>query len=102
MPDAAILYVMMSRKQSSRLRGVFMGKKASDGLKTGMVIIDEFDPYEKFEKAKAKLGSLAQNDTDVLSYIAFPVIAEKFLQKREESKAVTVSYKIVECKEDGK
>jgi oxaloacetate decarboxylase alpha subunit len=50
----------------------------------------------EFEKTKAKLGGIAQNDPDVLSYIAFPLIAEKFFQKREESKAVTVSYSIVE------
>jgi oxaloacetate decarboxylase alpha subunit len=54
---------------------------------------DTLEP--EFEKAKAKLGSTAQSDLDVLSYIAFPVIAEKFFQKREESKAVTVTYSIV-------
>lgn len=48
-----------------------------------------------FEKAKAKLGDIAQSDLDVLSYIAFPMIAEKFFQKREENKAVTVTYSIV-------
>ncbi len=49
----------------------------------------------EFEKTKAKLGNLAQNDLDVLSYIAFPVIAEKFFHSREQSKAVTVSYSVV-------
>lgn len=47
-----------------------------------------------FERAKQHLGSLASSDLDVLSYIAFPAIAEKFLKKREEDKAVTVSYSI--------
>ena len=48
-----------------------------------------------FESAKKKLGSLATNDLDVLSYIAFPQIAEKFFIEREDAKAVTVSYSIV-------
>jgi len=48
-----------------------------------------------FEAAKEKLGSLAQSDEDVLSYIAFPPIAEKFFQEREERKSTTVTYSIV-------
>ena len=36
------------------------------------------DNMGQFNKAKKKLGSLAENDEDVLSYIAFPQIAEKF------------------------
>jgi len=48
----------------------------------------------EFEKAKKKLGSLAKSDEDVLSYIAFPQIAEKFLKEREERRASTVSYTI--------
>ena len=47
-----------------------------------------------FEKTKKELGSMAQSDEDVLSYIAFPQIAEKFFKEREEKKAKTVSYSI--------
>lgn len=47
-----------------------------------------------FEKTKKELGSMAQSDEDVLSYIAFPQIAEKFFKEREERKASTVSYSI--------
>ncbi len=47
-----------------------------------------------FEKAKTELGSMAQSDEDVLSYIAFPQIAEKFFKEREERKTSTVSYSI--------
>ena len=47
-----------------------------------------------FEKTKKELGSLAQSDEDVLSYIAFPQIAEKFFKEREDRKAKTVSYSI--------
>lgn len=47
-----------------------------------------------FETAKKEIGSLARNDEDVLSYIAFPQIAEKFFQNREEKENRTVSYTI--------
>lgn len=48
-----------------------------------------------FEETKAQLGSMAHNDEDVLSYIAFPQIAEKFFKEREDKAAVSVSYSIV-------
>ena len=47
-----------------------------------------------FEKTKAELGALARNDEDVLSYIAFPQIAEKFFKDREERESRIVSYTI--------
>lgn len=53
---------------------------------------DTLDP--EFEKAKAKLVGLAKNDEDVLSYILFPQIAEKFFKDREEESVLKVSYKI--------
>jgi len=46
------------------------------------------------ESARLKLGNLARKEEDVLSYIAFPQIAEKFFIEREEAKALTVSYSI--------
>ena len=48
-----------------------------------------------FDKTKKQLGSLAKNDEDVLSYIAFPQVAEKFLMAREDAAAVKVTYSIV-------
>jgi len=54
---------------------------------------DNLEP--EFEKTKIKLGSLAESDEDVLSYIAFPQVAEKFLKEREEKRASTVSYTIM-------
>jgi oxaloacetate decarboxylase alpha subunit len=47
-----------------------------------------------FEKAKKEIGKMAKNDEDVLSYIIFPPIAEKFFQEREERAALKVSYTI--------
>ena len=46
--------------------------------------------------AKEYLGSLAESEEDVLSYVAFPPQAEKFLRERMEKKALKVSYRIQE------
>ncbi len=48
----------------------------------------------EFESTKIKLGSLARSDEDVLSYIVFPQIAEKFFQDREERESKIVTYTI--------
>ncbi len=53
---------------------------------------DNMEP--EFEKTKQMLGPMAKNDEDVLSYIAFPQIAEKFFKEREDSAAVQVNYAI--------
>lgn len=52
-----------------------------------------------FEKTKAELGKKARSDEDVLSYIAFPPVAEKYFEKREEKESNIVKYTI-EKKED--
>ncbi len=48
----------------------------------------------EFEAAKAKLAGIAESDEDVLSYLAFPQIAEKFFANRAEKKINRVSYSI--------
>ena len=47
-----------------------------------------------FEKTKAQLGDTARRDEDVLSYIAFPQVAEKFFKERQEREENTVAYSI--------
>lgn len=47
-----------------------------------------------FEQTKAELGDLAKSDEDVLSYIAFPAQAEKFLTDRAEKEKNTFKYTI--------
>ena len=49
------------------------------------------------ESARAELGELAKSDEDVLSYIAFPNLAEKYLTSRKEKEENSVSYSIVEA-----
>lgn len=41
-------------------------------------------PGDVYEKAEEKLGNLAKSEEDVLSYVLFPPVAEKFLEKRLE------------------
>ncbi|MBR2830617.1 MAG: pyruvate carboxylase subunit B [Solobacterium sp.] len=49
--------------------------------------------------AKEYLGNLAESEEDVLSYVAFPQQAEKYLRERMEKKALKVSYRIQEVEE---
>ncbi len=50
-----------------------------------------------FEKTKAELGETAHCDEDVLSYILFPQVAEKFFDKRREQEENVATYTIVEA-----
>lgn len=47
-----------------------------------------------FEKTKAELGDIARSDEDVLSYIAFPQVAEKFFEDRKAREEKMVKYTI--------
>ena len=51
-------------------------------------------PTDVFEKAQAELGDTARCEEDVLSYIAFPQVAEKFFQQRKEAEEKKVRYSI--------
>ena len=48
----------------------------------------------EFEKAKVALAGIAKSDEDVLSYLLFPQIAEKYFQAREEKEINRVTYTI--------
>lgn len=64
-----------------------------DDIITGR-FADTLEPA--FEKTKAELGDTARSDEDVLSYIAFPQVAEKFFAQRKEKEEKTVKYTIEE------
>ena len=53
-------------------------------------------PVDTFEKAQAQLGADARCEEDVLSYIAFPQVAESFFEKRREAEEKKVRYSIQE------
>ena len=56
---------------------------------------DSLEPV--VEATRQKLGDLAKCDEDVLSYIAFPNLAEKFLEERKAKEENVVTYSIVEA-----
>ena len=49
------------------------------------------------DKTREKLGDLARSDEDVLSYIAFPNLAEKFFEERKAKEENVATSSIVEC-----
>ncbi len=53
-------------------------------------------PADTFDKAKEYLGDTARCEEDVLSYIAFPQVAENFFEKRREAEEHVVHYSIQE------
>ena len=53
---------------------------------------DTLEPL--FEKTKAELGAKARSDEDVLSYISFPQVAEKFFEERDKVDSRTLRYTI--------
>lgn len=51
-------------------------------------------PADVFEQAQAKLGDTARCEEDVLSYIAFPPVAEKFFEQRKADEEKVCAYSI--------
>ena len=49
------------------------------------------------EPTRQKLAGIAKSDEDVLSYIAFPNLAEKFFEERKAKEENMVTYTITEC-----
>ena len=54
-------------------------------------------PTDAFEKAAEKLGDTARCEEDVLSYISFPQVAEKFFEERKAKEEKVVRYTITEA-----
>ncbi len=53
---------------------------------------DTLEPI--FEKTKAELGDTAKNDEDVLSYVLFPQVADKYFAARKAKEEKVVKYTI--------
>ena len=56
---------------------------------------DSLEPI--VDKTRQELKGIARSDEDVLSYIAFPNLAEKFFEERKEKEENEVTYTIVEA-----
>ncbi len=98
-------YKMVSKEIRAYLRGEY-GKApgpVDEGLRKQVLgdespvtcrFADLLEPA--FDKYKAEIGDLAKTEEDVLSYAAFPQVAESFLQKRKEREERAVRYSIEE------
>ena len=98
-------YKNISKEVKSYIKGEYgqaPGKVSEDLQK---LVLGEEKPYTgrfadtlepAFEATKAELGSKAKSDEDVLSYIAFPMQAEAFFEKRDEKERNTFKYTIKE------
>ncbi len=58
---------------------------------------DTLEPV--FEKTKAELAGIAKNDEDVLSYILFPQVTEKYFDARRAKEEMIVKYTITPVEE---
>ena len=56
-------------------------------------------PTDIYEKTAEKLGDTARCEEDVLSYIAFPPVAEKFFAERQAREEKKVRYSIAPVEE---
>ena len=56
----------------------------------------DYLPTDTYEKAAEKLGDMARCEEDVLSYISFPQVAEKFFEQRKADEEKVVRYTITE------
>ena len=52
-----------------------------------------------YEKAAAELGDTARCEEDVLSYISFPQVAEKFFAERKAREEKKVRYSVTPIEE---
>ena len=74
----------------------FTAKKAKKTEEAAPAPVVEAAPVV-VEDTRKKLGDLAKTDEDVLSYIAFPNLAEKFLEERKAKEENVATYSIVEA-----
>ncbi len=98
-------YKMVSKEIRAYLRGEYgkapgqvdetlLRKVLGDESPVTCRFADLLEPA--YDKYKAEIGDLAKTEEDVLSYAAFPQVAESFLQKRKEREARAVRYSIEE------
>lgn len=104
-------YLSVSKEVKAYLKGEYgqapgeidaelINKVLGDEKPLTIRFADTLEP--EFEKVKEQLKDVAKNDRDVLSYIAFPQVAEKFFKDREkktnagELKKVTYSITKIE------
>jgi oxaloacetate decarboxylase alpha subunit len=99
-------YKKVSKEVKAYCRGEYGRTPAPINPEVQKLILGDEQPIEGryadtlapiVEPTREKLGDLAKCDEDVLSYIAFPNLAEKFLEDRKAKEENIITYSIVEC-----
>jgi oxaloacetate decarboxylase alpha subunit len=99
-------YKKVSKEVKAYCRGEYGRTPAPINPEVQKLILGDEQPIEGryadslapiVEPTREKLGDLAKCDEDVLSYIAFPNLAEKFLEERKAKEENVVTYSIVEA-----
>ena len=99
-------YKKVSKEVKAYCRGEYGRTPAPIDPEVKKMILGDEQPIEGryadtlapiVEPTREKLGDLAKTDEDVLSYIAFPNLAEKFLEERKAKEENVVTYSIVEA-----
>ncbi len=98
-------YKLVSKEIKAYCRGEYGASPAPISKELMEKALGDEKPFEgryddlikpEIPDAKEYLGDLAESEEDVLSYVAFPQQAEKFLKERREKKALKVNYSIQE------
>ncbi len=99
-------YKKVSKEIKAYCRGEYGRTHAPNNPEIQKVVLGDEEPIEGryadtlapvVVSTREKLGDLAKCDEDVLSYIAFPNLAEKFLEERKAKEENVCTYSIVEC-----
>ena len=96
-------YKNISKEVKAYLRGEYGKAPGEVNQKLVKLALGDEEPIKgryaetlssEMPNAVAALGTKAKSEEDVLSYIAFPAQAEAFFDKRDEKRALKVSYTI--------
>ncbi len=96
-------YKNISKEVKAYLRGEYGKAPGEVNQKLVQLALGDEEPIKgryaetlsaEMPNAVAALGTKAKSEEDVLSYIAFPAQAEAFFDKRDEKRALKVSYTI--------
>ena len=90
---------MKTNEIMSRLQVKYPGEKEYlQAVQEVLESIEEvYNRHPEFEAAKEHLGADARCEEDVLSYISFPQVAEKFFDERKAREEKIVRYTITEA-----
>jgi len=105
-------YKNVTKEVAAYLRGEYGAPPGTVDKELIKKVLGDKNPYTGrfadtlspgFENGKAEIGAKAKSDEDVLSYIIFPQVFEKFTDDREERKRRRVNYSIEKVyEEEGK